>query len=169
MPYDRFVITHIDPNADYGFVRQLTSSEGPVCLWPIAFTVSRPAQGLFADDDSIRGFRIPHPAILARVPEIGDELLGVIARDGSYGIAFDVHDNMFLRNWFYANQEEIFQGVDLGVDGTDADFYGLTSEPLEPDYSDEDLASDDPDDDLITDPDDLAEIALGKAQGMYNS
>lgn len=121
MPYARFVITYLNFAEDYGFVRQLSSPEGKVLDQQISFTVSRIAQAIYNADGSACGFRLPDAAIRAYVPQIGDELLGVIAADLSGGMAFDTNGNPFLRNCFYADEREFFKGVDFSIDESDDD------------------------------------------------
>lgn len=152
MSYDQFVITHLDFNADYGFARQISSSDGSPSLWPIGFTISYVAQALYAQDGSVRGISIPQSVIRSYVPKIGDELLGVIAYDEANSIAYDEHGYQFLRNWFYAAQRDIFGDLVSEFDfGPDDDHSGHD------DYADD------------IDADSLAEIQHGRAHEMYNS
>ena len=155
MSYDRFVVTHVDINADCGFVRQLTASEGAPRLWPISFTISGVAEALYDEDGTLLGIRIPRQTILAHVPQIGDELLGVIAHDESNELAYDAYGNLFLRNWFYADQRDIFGDIVYVTD--ELDDFGTA----------DDMPSTDDHDDI--DADSLAEIQHGRALGMYNS
>ena len=179
MTYAEFVITHVNASGNYGHVRQLSSPDGVVHMQQLGFDFEAVAQIVYDVDDNIRGYCIPHEAIMARVPQIGDRILGIIARDQSMNMAVDAHGVPFLRQWFYAQQRDLFKDVDLSANPY-ASFEDYDEEdesddpnetdvvPMAPTWDEPDWL--DPDDDgYIDDPDDLAEIEHGRKHEMYNS
>jgi hypothetical protein len=167
MTYAEFVVMHVNTSENYGHVRQLSSPDGVVQMQQLSFEFDAVAQIVYDVDGNIRGYCIPHEAIVTRVPQVGDRILGIIARDPStWKLAVDERGALFLRQWFYAQQPDLFEDVDLSSNPyasfEDDDDVDAFSDPEEP-------PSDEDDDRWVTDPDDLAEIEHGRAHEMYNS
>ncbi|MDB5166041.1 MAG: hypothetical protein JWM37_113 [Candidatus Saccharibacteria bacterium] len=113
---NRFVITHLDFEADHGLARQIAPINSDTLGQQFGFTISGAVQVFFDfEEDHGYGYRIPDQVIKDRMPEIGEELVGAIAADDG-GTAHDAHGNPFLRNWAYAEQYDALKAT---VDSTD--------------------------------------------------
>jgi hypothetical protein len=103
MASDRFRITSIDYGNYVGTVVQLSAEHGDLTEEPIHFDIMRACTICPAFDGDGVMYSMPTPSTKQRLPEVGMELVGAIAHDGTQ-VALDPSGHMFLRNWAYADQ-----------------------------------------------------------------
>jgi hypothetical protein len=104
MAFDRFRITAIDYSSYTGTVLQLTAEHGLPTEEPVHFDIMRASAICYAFDGDGLMYGAATPSIRQRLPEVGMELVGVIARDGNNQLVRDTDGHLFLRNWAYADQ-----------------------------------------------------------------